>query len=215
MTTVSQPPSDPIQKGPLPRLRRRSTRVMLLVGGLITALIVGGIAWWLASPLFVYNTGNATNPFATATTASTANSATSTPTSSASTTPVATPTVAASGPTILATGTFIDIGDGIHHGSGKVSIGKTAAGKYVLYMEQIDITNGPDIYVYLSRHNNPTIASQVTDGGANLGRLHETKGSVAIPIAEDIGKRLNDYHSVAVYCRAFSVIFTKAPLQTA
>jgi len=204
MSTVSQP-DDPMAQLPQPRRRWTPFRMTILAVALAILLTLGGVAWWLISPLFVYNTGSANNPLATS------NSSNSALTS----TPEATPTIVPSGPVTLATGTFIDVNDGIHHGAGNVAIGKTADGKYILHMEQLDVTNGPDLYVYLSNHPNPAQAGQVTDGGSNLGRLHATKGSVNIEIPDATGMHLQDYKSVVIYCQAFSVIFTKAPLQLA
>ncbi|NOJ30480.1 MAG: hypothetical protein DA328_09975, partial [Nitrososphaeraceae archaeon] len=48
------------------------------------------------------------------------------------------------------TGTLIDAGDGFHMASGNVQILKIIDGSQVLRFENLDVTNGPDLYVYLA-----------------------------------------------------------------
>jgi hypothetical protein len=191
-----------------PQRRRRPTR-LLLVAGLIVLLGVGGIAWWLFSPLFIHNTANDANPFSGV--PSTANTpAHGSPAVSGST---ATPT----GPVILATGKFIDkknSGAGLanDHGSGNVSIGRTAGGTYLIYFDHLNVTNGPDLHVYLAPTSNSTDAEQVKSTGVDLGTLAATEGSLNVTIPAEIGKNLTKYHSVVIVCKTFSVIFTTAPI---
>ena len=191
-----------------PQRHRRPTR-LLLIAGLIVLLGVGGIAWWLFSPLFIHSTANDANPFSSA--PPTANtSAHGSPVVSGST---ATPT----GPVILATGKFIDkknSGAGLanDHGSGNVSIGRTADGTYLIYFDHLNVTNGPDLHVYLAPTSNSTDAEQVKSTGVDLGTLAATEGSLNVTIPADIGKNLTKYHSVVIVCKTFSVIFTTAPI---
>jgi hypothetical protein len=187
---------------PQPQRRKRSVWVLLLTGGLIILIAAGGIAWWLFSPLFFHTTSNTANPFA---------NAPSTRTPGVVSTPVP------EGPVILATGQFIDkpnsgVGLANDRGSGNVTIGRTADGKYPVYLDHLDVTNGPDLHVYLAPTSNSTDAEQVKREGADLGLLAATQGSVNVPLSADLGTRLTNYHSVAIVCKTFSVIFTTAPL---
>jgi hypothetical protein len=63
------------------------------------------------------------------------------------------------------TGSFIGVGDGIHDAKGNAGvIPLESGGGYVLRLEDLIATNGPDLYVYLSTDKN------VSDF-VNLGRL--------------------------------------------
>ena len=197
---------------PQPHHRRRLTRALLFTAVLLVLVGAGSIAWWLFSPLFFHTTSNDANPFAH--TPSVASSSASSIPSSTVSTPV--PTVPA-GPIILATGKFIDkansgVGLNNDHGSGNVTIGKTAGGKYLIYLDHLNVTNGPDLHVYLAPTSNSTDAEQVKREGVDLGLLAATEGSVNVAIPADPGKNLSKYHSVVIVCKTFSVIFTTAPL---
>ena len=189
-------------------------KIALLVLGLVVLIAGGGVSWWLFSPLFFHNTGSDANPFANSAPAATSTSA-STP--GASTTPV----TGNNGPLILATGKFIDTGatngNGLanDHGSGNVTIGKTTDGKYVIHLDHLNVTNGPDLHVYLDSQSNPSDPNQVKHDGTDLGLLSATEGSVNVTVLEDIGANLAKYHSVVILCKTFTVIFTVAPLQFA
>ncbi len=192
-----------------PQRRRRPTRTLLLMAGLLVLLIAGGIAWWLFSPLFFHNTSNDANPFARTSPAA------NTPASGSTPGPVSTPVP--TGPVILATGKFIDkansgVGLANDHGSGNVTIGKTIDGKYQIHLDHLHVTNGPDLHVYLAPTSNSTDAEQVKREGVDLGVLAATEGSVNVDIPAEIGMHLAKYHSVAIVCKSFSVIFTTAPL---
>ena len=202
--TIRQQQQRDTKLQPRPQRRKRTRRLLLIVA-LIVLVGAGGIAWWLFSPLFIHNTANDANPFAgSSTTASTpAHGSTS--------------TAAPTGPVILATGKFIDkpnSGAGLanDHGSGNVTIGRTADGTYVIHFDHLNVTNGPDLHVYLAPTSNSTDAEQVKSTGVDLGTLAATEGSLNVTIPADIGKNLMKYHSVVIVCKSFSVIFTTAPI---
>src|SRR5262249_25692587 len=119
MRTEQSSPVSPRQLPPRPRWT--PLKISALVVGGVTLAVIAGVAWWLISPNFIHSTTNEPNPFANVT-----------PTT-ASNTPGTGQTPTPSGPLVLATGTFIDTGSG-EHGSGVVTIGRTAEGKYVLYL---------------------------------------------------------------------------------
>ena len=126
-------------------------------------------------------------------------------------------TPVSTGPVILATGKFIDkvksgVGLANDHGSGNVTIGGTAEGTYLIHLDHLNVTNGPDLHLYLAPTINSTDAGQVKREGVDLGVLKATEGSVNINVPPDIGRNLRKYHSVVIVCKAFSVIFTTAPL---
>ena len=194
---------------PQPRHLGRPIRRLLLIAGLLVLVVAGVIAWWLFSPLFIYTTSHDANPFAHAP------SAVSTPASGSPSGTVSTPVPA--GPVILATGKFIDkaksgVGLANDHGSGNVTIGRTADGKYLIHLDQLNVTNGPDLHVYLAPTSDSTDAGQVKREGVDLGVLAAQEGSLNVAIPTDLGRNLRKYHSVVIVCKAFSVIFTTAPL---
>jgi hypothetical protein len=203
MTTRPQQPDAP--SNAQHRRRGRQTKTLLLTIGLIVLVGAGGIAWWLFSPLFFHNTHNDANPFAHAPTTA------STPASTTVSTPTST------GPVTLATGQFIDkansgVGLANDRGSGNVTIGQTADGKYMIHFDHLNVTNGPDLHVYLAPTSNSTDAEQVKREGVDLGVLAATEGSLNVAIPTEIGRNLAKYHSVVIVCKTFSVIFTTAPL---
>jgi hypothetical protein len=208
--TLRQPQQQPdASLHPQPQRRRRPIRTLLLIVGLLVLVGAGGIAWWLFSPLFFHNTSNDANPFAHTP------SAVSTPASGSTSGTVSTPVP--TGPVIVATGKFIDkpnsgVGLANDHGSGNVTIGRTTEGKYLIYLDHLNVTNGPDLHVYLAPTSNSTDAGQVKREGVDLGVLAATEGSLNVGIPTDLGRNLRKYHSVVIVCKAFSVIFTTAPL---
>ena len=202
-----QRPGAPLH--PQSQRRRRPAKMLLLIGGLIILVVAGGLAWWLLSPLFLHSTANDANPF------------TQTPVVTSTPAPVSTPGTVATpvpaGPTILATGKFIDklnsgVGLANDHGSGNVTIGKTVDGAYQIHFDHLNVTNGPDLHVYLAPTSNSSDAEQVKREGADLGVLTATEGSLNVAIPTDLGNHLVQYHSVVIVCKTFSVIFTTAPL---
>lgn len=169
----------------------------LLLGAVIVIVIASlGIAWWLGSPLFINNTVNEAFPISAPQTAE--QSTTDSQTSGSSTT------------LSLSTGSFRDA-DSFHKGSGKADIYQGADGSYVLRFEDFDVTNGPDLHVYLAKHPDPTTSGEVNDGGyLDLGAIKGNQGSqnYNVPAGTDISQ----YKSVVIYCQPFHVVFSVAPL---
>jgi Electron transfer DM13 len=186
-----------------PRRRWRPTSVIILVVSLIVLIAIGGVSWWLFSPLLFHTVSSTANPFT--------NSPSTASKSGTTVTPVT------RSPVILAMGKFIDnpkSGQGLNndHGSGNVTIGKTIDGKYLIHFDHLNVTNGPDLHVYLAPTVNSTDAGQVKSQGVDLGLLSATEGSLNVAVPTDIGRNLTKYHSVVIVCKTFSVIFTTAPL---
>jgi hypothetical protein len=106
---------------------------------------------------------------------------------------------------MLLTGTFVGVGDGIHDAKGHAKVIPIESDGTVLRLEDLKVTNGPDLYVYLS-----------TDKGAsdfvNLGRLKANIGNqnYAIPAGTDMKK----FDTVLIWCKAFSVLFGSAELRS-
>lgn len=103
-------------------------------------------------------------------------------------------------------GSFVEV-DFVHKGYGDVSIMHTVEGKPFVRFENFRVTNGPDLYVYLSKSDNPR--DDIGDF-INLGRLKGNEGNQNYEIPQ--GVDVSEYKSVIIWCKAFSVLFSYALL---
>lgn len=106
----------------------------------------------------------------------------------------------------IAGGTFKGIG---HQALGSVGLYRLADGSTVVRLEDVDIQNGPDLFVYLV----PEPDQSDDAGGVNLGRLEGNRGSHNYPVPADVDAE--DFSTVLVWCRAFSTPFGNATLSDA
>lgn len=114
------------------------------------------------------------------------------------------------GATVLASGSFIDIDD-FHGGSGTATVYELADGSQILRFENFEVTNGPDLYVYLSGSPDPRASNEVMDTGyVDLGSLKGNVGDQNYDIPP--GTDLSQYQSVVIYCVPFHVVFSTATL---
>jgi len=105
----------------------------------------------------------------------------------------------------MLTGNLIDAGDGFHMASGQVKILQIPDGTQILRFENLDVTNGPDLYVYL--------ATDITAKDfVSLGRLKANMGNQNYPIPENTD--FEKYNTVLVWCQAFSTLFGSSKLTT-
>ncbi|MFQ5966218.1 MAG: DM13 domain-containing protein [Acidimicrobiia bacterium] len=114
-------------------------------------------------------------------------------------------------PIALATGAFRDADD-FHMGSGTATIYQLEDGSRVLRLENLDVTNGPDLHVILSPVAEPQTREDVSASGyVDLGGLKGNIGdqNYEIPTDVDVAQQM----SVVIYCKPFHVIFSIAPLQ--
>ena len=109
---------------------------------------------------------------------------------------------------VLATGAFRGLD---HDASGSASLVRVDGTLYVRFEKDFRVLNGPDLLVYLSKHDAASDASRFATGFVSLGELKGNRGSqnYAIPAKVDPG----DYRSVVVWCRRFNVGFAVAPLE--
>ena len=103
----------------------------------------------------------------------------------------------------LLTGSFVGVGDGIHDAQGIAKVIPVEGGAGVLRLEDLVVTNGPDLYVYLS-------TDKSASDFVNLGRLKANIGNQNYPIPD--GTDMSKYDTVLIWCRAFSVLFGSAEL---
>ena len=104
----------------------------------------------------------------------------------------------------LLIGSFVGVGDGIHDAQGIVKVIPIEDGGNVLRLENLVVTNGPDLYVYLS-------TDKSASDFVNLGKLKANIGNqnYLIPSGTDLSK----YDTVLIWCKAFSVLFGSAELK--
>jgi Electron transfer DM13 len=104
---------------------------------------------------------------------------------------------------LLLTGSFIGVEDGIHDAQGIAKVIPIEGGGDVLRLEDLVVTNGPDLYVYLS-------TDKSASDFVNIGRLKANIGNQNYPIPD--GTDMTKYDTVLIWCRAFSVLFGSAEL---
>ena len=112
--------------------------------------------------------------------------------------------------TVLATGTFRDA-DRAHKGSGTATLLQQADGSAVIRFTDFQVTNGPDLEVWLSSVPDPQSSREVLDGEwVSLGQLKGNIGDQNYTIPADVD--LSQFQSVVIWCEQFSVLFSPATL---
>jgi prepilin signal peptidase PulO-like enzyme (type II secretory pathway) len=96
-----------------------------------------------------------------------------------------------------------------HSAAGKAQAIELAEGGRVLTLTDFDVDNGPDLRVYLVA--GPAMTEDEVDDFVDLGGLKGNRGNQQYEIPGDV--QVNRYSTVVIWCRAFSVLFARAPLQ--
>jgi len=99
----------------------------------------------------------------------------------------------------------------IDHGtSGTVVLLEDAAGTRFVRLENLDTSNGPDLFVYISTNPPDGPEGQFDDDYVDLGRLEGNVGisNYVIPAGTDLSR----YASVVIWCDRFNSAFGAAPL---
>jgi hypothetical protein len=163
-------------------------------GAIAMAVVAIGLplGWYLASPLFLSTTIDEPLP---------ALSGGPSPAMS----PMASASPSATAPVTAVRSGMFSGADEFHFGRGSATLLETEPGRYLVRLEDFEVRNGPDLYVYLS----PS-ADGYADGAVELGRLKADKGNqnYEVPPATDV----EEARSVVIWCRQFSVLFAVAPL---
>jgi hypothetical protein len=93
-----------------------------------------------------------------------------------------------------------------HETSGSAQTLQLADGSRVLRLADFATSNGPDVRVYLVRGNDGTDSAVIARGEfIDLGALKGNRGNQNYDIPLEIN--LDDYQSVSIWCRRFSVNF--------
>ncbi|MBI2965569.1 MAG: DM13 domain-containing protein [Chloroflexi bacterium] len=188
---------------------------LLLAAGVVLAIPVAAIAWWLGSPLFINRTVDEQFEFGGTRFTPSEMSATEVDAVMAAAAAVDVPmlesmTAEMAAAAVVKSGQFHDA-DSFHKGSGKATIYQLPDGARVLRLEDFRVTNGPDLHVVLSPHPDPSNRDDVTvEGYVDLGSLKGNIGNqnYVLPDADDPAT----FGSVVIYCKPFRVVFSVAPL---
>jgi len=95
-----------------------------------------------------------------------------------------------------------------HPGSGTAAVIEIAGGARRLTLTEFETDNGPDLRVYLAT-GDPAGGGELGDT-EDLGALKDNKGNQQYDIPRDLD--IDRFSTVVIWCRAFSVGFTSAPL---
>ena len=111
---------------------------------------------------------------------------------------------------ILATGSFDGV-DRVHQAMGDVTLLRQMDGQVVLQFAGFEVTNGPDLKVWMVSHDSPQDGSDVKK--SEQLRLSPLKGNIGdqaytLPAGTDVAA----FKSVVIYCQQFGILFASAPL---
>lgn len=98
-------------------------------------------------------------------------------------------------PNVLRTGPFVGVGDGIHNAEGIAKVFPLQDGSSILRIENLHVTNDPELYVYLS-------PDKSASDFINVGKLKANNGNQNYEIPA--GTDLSMYYTVLIWCRPFS-----------
>ncbi|MFN8516899.1 MAG: DM13 domain-containing protein [Chloroflexia bacterium] len=114
------------------------------------------------------------------------------------------------GPVVVGSGQFTVV-DTIHKGVGTATIYQLADGRRILRLEGFSVTNGPDLFVYLSGHPEPRSAGELHEtADFEIARLKGNVGDQNYELPPDLD--LGQFRSVVIYCKRFTTVFSTATL---
>jgi hypothetical protein len=185
----TQAPED--ARGRLRRFASHYAKYLITAGVIGVGLIIFVLVWFQPQKIFLEETANEARPEA----------------------PAASPTgVATSAPAAgtIAAGNFRSLE---HETTGRAEIVRLADGSHILRFENLDTSNGPDLFVYLSELPSNLGWRDYGERFIDLGRLKANRGNAnyKIPAGVDISR----YKSAVIWCRRFTVGFGVAPLNAA
>jgi Electron transfer DM13 len=94
-----------------------------------------------------------------------------------------------------------------HPAAGKASVIRLAKGGRVLTLTDFEVDNGPDLRVYLVA--GPARSEGEVQDYVDLGSLKGNRGNQQYDIPRRVD--LDRYTTAVIWCRAFSVLFARAP----
>ncbi|MDA1334578.1 MAG: DM13 domain-containing protein [bacterium] len=109
--------------------------------------------------------------------------------------------------TMSRSGTFQNVN---YMTSGGATLEKRGDGHFVVFGDDFETPNGPDLQIYLTKNLTTTNRGDIKDG-IILGKLKSTKGKQVYKIPS--GTNIEEFNSVSIHCRAFNVPWSYAPLR--
>ncbi len=114
---------------------------------------------------------------------------------------------------VVSTGSFRDA-DRAHKGSGMATLVALPGGGHEIQLTEFQVTNGPDLEVWLSAHPDPEKSSDVSGNAwIALGQLKGNVGDQAYSVPA--GTDISTVQSVVIWCEQFGVLFSPAALSPA
>ncbi|OLS22587.1 MAG: hypothetical protein HeimC2_29130 [Candidatus Heimdallarchaeota archaeon LC_2] len=165
--------------------RKKQTAIVFF---LIMTIILSLVGWWLISPLFL--PGESLNE-------------------DLSQFDDIIPEQMTSEFTLLFTGEFVKI-DNNHKGSGNIRIVNSIDGDLILIFDEVEISNGPALKVYLSSKSSFSGTGDNAGDYISLGDLRANIGNFTMEIPSNT--IISNYNSVLIWCEPFAVVFTWATL---
>ena len=104
--------------------------------------------------------------------------------------------------------------DSVHQGRGQATLFSGTDGARLLRLSDFEVTNGPDLEVWLSAHPDPEKSADVSGNDwLALGQLKGNIGDQAYSVPADAD--ISTYISVVIWCEQFGVLFSPAALTPA
>ncbi len=94
--------------------------------------------------------------------------------------------------------------------SGTATLEQKEGQSFIVFQDDFETPNGPDLVVYLTKNTAPTQRNDIR-AGVQLGKLKSITGKqvYAIPPGIDVA----EFNSVSIHCRAFNVPWSYARFQ--
>jgi hypothetical protein len=116
---------------------------------------------------------------------------------------------ATSNPVVISSGEFHPVA---HSGKGDAIVYRLEDGSHVLRLEDLDIFNGPALYVYAVGAQDANDNETVEEAGfLNVGPLKGNQGNQTSELPARFDPE--EYRSISIWCKRFSVNFASAPLR--
>ncbi len=112
--------------------------------------------------------------------------------------------------TLIATGAFSDA-DRSHKGTGVASLYRSANGSRVLRLTEFEVTNGPDLEVWMVKGSAIQTSKDVKESEwVSLGALKGNIGDQNYDVPAEVDWA--EYSNVVIWCEQFGVLFSPAAL---
>ncbi|WP_375569272.1 DM13 domain-containing protein [Ahrensia marina] len=112
---------------------------------------------------------------------------------------------------VISLGAFQDA-DRAHQGAGNALLLQTATGSHLMRFTEFEVTNGPDLEVWLVADDTPFSSGAVlASEWVSLGQLKGNIGDQTYTIPDDVD--VSQFGSVVIWCEQFSVLFSVATLE--